>query len=451
MSVPDPKIFEYIVFDHDVKKDLMLESLDIVKKFIIDNKLIITGGMAIDFALRLKGEKLYDDKTLPDYDFFSPQHHIHAYELGSILCKKFGNLDDPPNISVIDALHITTMKVRINFISVADITYLPQTIFDRIKYLEFPVDSGTVLKFRHPHLQMIDQHRALSFPYENAPREVILHRWKKDMKRFDMLYNKYPIEGDEIDLLSFNKLDIDLSIFENTCIGGVAALYIIKHKKLEIATIGDEPIVIFSYDIVKTISKISDVYKNATTEFYNSYLDNLPPSAIIKVDKVTFQIYDSSNKLIAAEKIKENVWLSGAQYLFSYFLLMNFIKDKQFYKDCYLTLLGMVKGSLIEPITHNVYGNANIGVEHILQRVNHMAQNKEIPRIKVPLKPLKFYPSVDFECKLNANLDHFQYETSPLFQIDAEKVDRRPLKFIEFVSNTTEFASSGEENSEPEN
>jgi UDP-N-acetyl-D-mannosaminuronic acid transferase (WecB/TagA/CpsF family) len=41
-----------------------------VKKFIKDKQLIITGGMAIDIALRMKGEHIYNlnsaDTALPD-------------------------------------------------------------------------------------------------------------------------------------------------------------------------------------------------------------------------------------------------------------------------------------------------------------------------------------------------------------------------------------------------
>ena len=41
---------------------------------------------------------------------------------------------------------------------------------------------------------MIDQHRALSLPYENPPWEVVMHRWKKDAKRYDLLYSIYPLK-----------------------------------------------------------------------------------------------------------------------------------------------------------------------------------------------------------------------------------------------------------------
>ena len=59
----------------------VLKGLDIVKDFIIENKLIITGGMAIDYALKLKGDKLYEDNQLPDYDFYTPDVDSDVAEL----------------------------------------------------------------------------------------------------------------------------------------------------------------------------------------------------------------------------------------------------------------------------------------------------------------------------------------------------------------------------------
>src|SRR5205085_2130835 len=61
------KKFELLRFLHTENKDTILKALECVRRFIILKKLIIVGGMAIDFNLRLKGSKLYADDTLPDY------------------------------------------------------------------------------------------------------------------------------------------------------------------------------------------------------------------------------------------------------------------------------------------------------------------------------------------------------------------------------------------------
>ena len=146
--------YETIVYQHDFQKDNMVKALNIVKQFIQNNKRILVGGMAIDIALRSKNSKLYPDNKFPDYDFYSPEFHIDAYKLGTILSKEFDG------ISVIIAFHVSTMKVRLNFQEVADITYIPKNIYDTI-----PTITHMNFIVVHPHFQMIDQHRALSLTF----------------------------------------------------------------------------------------------------------------------------------------------------------------------------------------------------------------------------------------------------------------------------------------------
>ena len=112
MNLPkfkDAQVYKTIIFNTDSDKNMVLKALEIVKLFIIKNKRILVGGMSIDLALRKKGKQLYPDNTLPDYDFFSPEFHRDAY---NIACELSGaGLN---NISVINAYHASTMRVRSN-------------------------------------------------------------------------------------------------------------------------------------------------------------------------------------------------------------------------------------------------------------------------------------------------------------------------------------------------
>jgi hypothetical protein len=164
-------------------KDVLLAALDHVRHFIIREKLILVGGMAIDANLRLKNLKLYGDDEVPDYDFWSPRNAEHAYLLGHELCKL-----GYENVDVITAIHTTTMKVRVDGNVVADITYMPESIFKTIIVNEY---KG--VNVVHPWYTMIDQFRSLSLPYENPPNEVILDRWRKDVERLNMLLSVYTL------------------------------------------------------------------------------------------------------------------------------------------------------------------------------------------------------------------------------------------------------------------
>ena len=115
------------------------EALEVVREFIIERRRIMVGGMMMDMALKLKGDQIYGPDVLPDYDFYSPNHYRDAYDLGEILCK-----NGFKKISVIPARHVTTMKVRIDFEVVADITYCPTVLYDllpTIMYNKFIINS----------------------------------------------------------------------------------------------------------------------------------------------------------------------------------------------------------------------------------------------------------------------------------------------------------------------
>lgn len=174
-----------------IKRDPMFEDLikatEIVREFVIRNGLIIYGGTAIDMALRLCGDKIYDDDMLqvPDLDFYSPNSIEHSYELADILYAAGFT-----EVRSINAIHFTARKVDIgdnHF--VADIAYMPASIFERLPTLVF---GG--MKIIHPTFQRIDMHSAFSFPYANAPGEVVFQRWRKDFKRFWKLNAKYPVD-----------------------------------------------------------------------------------------------------------------------------------------------------------------------------------------------------------------------------------------------------------------
>jgi hypothetical protein len=179
--------YETLLFEHDFQKDVILSALERVRLFLIRKGRILVGGMAIDFALKIQGSKLYESNKLPDYDFYSPEFHVDAYELGEELAA-----EGYENVSVIRALHVSTMKVRVNYVTVADITYIPPSIYKLLPSLEY---EG--IKIIHPWYQMIDQHRALSLPYENPPLETIMgKRWKIDLERNSLLYDKYSLENE---------------------------------------------------------------------------------------------------------------------------------------------------------------------------------------------------------------------------------------------------------------
>ena len=176
--------YEVIAQQRDVDAHTLDRALEIVKQFIIDQSLILYGGLAIDYALRLKGDRIYPDKERPDYDFYSPENVHDAYKLAEIFAK-----EGFENVGAIRALHVQTMRVKINFLFVADLSYMPLSIFETI-----PTIVYQHMKVVHPDYQRAHMHLAFCFPFNNPPLEDVFHRYAKDLERFRLFQNHYPFD-----------------------------------------------------------------------------------------------------------------------------------------------------------------------------------------------------------------------------------------------------------------
>ena len=211
------KYYENMMIKNGLYSKEVLSAIELVAKYDKREKLILVGGMAIDMALKMKGSGIYDENTIADHDFYSRRHFMDAYEIGQWLIRtKY------TDVSVINAMHASTMKVRVKFETVADVSYMPPVLFDRLPTLQYR--GYTMI---HPHYQMIGQHRALSNPYENAPREVIRSgRWEKDMKRHDLLYKHYPLvlPRERFRALELRTVKLDRLEGQEYCFTGMAAL-----------------------------------------------------------------------------------------------------------------------------------------------------------------------------------------------------------------------------------
>lgn len=178
-------VVDKILVDHYYHKNSRKRANEIVHKFIIDKQLVVTGGLVIDYALRLKGDKIYEDFAVPDYDFFSTHNARDACELFELL-RSSGFTD----ISLLPGIHPSTIKIFVYKDCVADITFAYKELFAEMKSTALKYNG---ILFRNPNIQYADMHRSLSYPYENEPKETINNRWVKDFERFCKLYRFYKI------------------------------------------------------------------------------------------------------------------------------------------------------------------------------------------------------------------------------------------------------------------
>lgn len=349
--------YEVIKSEKNIYKDVILKALTIVKQFIIDRNLILVGGLAIDYALKVKGDYLYDDTKLPDYDFYSSVHHKDAYDLGNILLEQ--GFD---NISVIQGRHVTTMRVRINFITVADITYIPDNILKKIP--TFLVDKMNII---HPHFQMIDQHLSISRPYENPPMETILFRFSKDKKRFNLLYNHYNLQHVyDLEYSTYKPIfktnEISRSLFANNCLTGAIALSFWMNTANELNESYSVNLYtdnLFTFNLNSDNITYSHIDKLSTTFLtdkfehyvslynsveYNDILDKLSNRCEFELNKIKFKVYNNYGNKILAKK-HSDFYVANLQEILKYFLTWHVIYKCTPSLYCYLACMRLLISS----------------------------------------------------------------------------------------------------------
>lgn len=157
----------------------VLKAIEVVERFLRKNRRVCYGGQAIN-ALLPKSRKFYDPMyTVPDYDFFSPNNRADTDELVDML-EEAGFTDVSKKLGV----HEGTIKVYVNFIPVADISYMPPQIFKILQRRAKGVDG---ILYCDP-----DFLRMLMYLELSRPRGEV-GRWKKVYERLTLLNDAFPV------------------------------------------------------------------------------------------------------------------------------------------------------------------------------------------------------------------------------------------------------------------
>jgi hypothetical protein len=169
----------------------------IVEEFIIRKKLICYGGTAINNILPKYAQFYNKDIELPDYDFYSANALDDAKELADIYYAA-GYKDVEAKAGV----HMGTFKVFVNFIAIADITYMHKYLYDSIQK-ESILIAG--IHYAPPDFLRMSMYLELSRPYGDVSR------WEKVLKRLNLLNEHYPIKlGNKCEKIDFyNKIEND--------------------------------------------------------------------------------------------------------------------------------------------------------------------------------------------------------------------------------------------------
>ena len=172
--------------------------MNIVEDFLRHKKRIVYGGTAQNNILPPK-DQFYDPVAdIPDYDFFSPDAMNDAIELADIYAKA-GYVE----IEAKSGVHAGTYKLFVNFIPTADITQMPDTIYNVLKREALEIDG---IYYSPPNFLRMGMYLELSRP------DGDVSRWEKVFKRLTLLNKHYPLTADECAHIDFQRpMEMDMS------------------------------------------------------------------------------------------------------------------------------------------------------------------------------------------------------------------------------------------------
>ncbi len=177
---------EKIVNSPEIKK-----IISILENFMRLKGVIAYGGTAINSLLPKRDQFYNKDIEIPDYDFYTPNALNDAKELVDKYIKE-GFIE----VEAKSGQHHGTYKVFVNFIPIADITYIPKELFNAVK--KDAVRVGGIL-YAPPNLLRMGMYLELSRPAGDVSR------WEKVLKRLTLLNKNFPLDDSNCFKVDFQR------------------------------------------------------------------------------------------------------------------------------------------------------------------------------------------------------------------------------------------------------
>ena len=175
-----------------LRNDIIRSIIRIVEDFLRKKKVVCYGGTAINNILPDHDQFYNKQVEFPDYDFFSINPVQDAKELADIYAKE-GYHD----VEAKAGLHEGTYKVYVNFIPVADITYIDKELFSNILKESIVLDK---IHYASADFLRMSMYLELSRPMGDVSR------WEKVLKRIRILNKHYPLKGKNCDKIDVQRI-----------------------------------------------------------------------------------------------------------------------------------------------------------------------------------------------------------------------------------------------------
>jgi len=165
--------------------------IEILEQFLRKKQLICYGGTAINNILPKQSQFYNKDIEIPDYDFYSSNALNDSKELVDIYISSGFQ-----EVEAKSGQHHGTYKVFVNFIPVADITFIPKELFNAIKTESIKIAG---ILYSPPNLLRMNMYLELSRPAGD------ISRWEKVLKRLILLNKHYPLSEKQCSTIQFQR------------------------------------------------------------------------------------------------------------------------------------------------------------------------------------------------------------------------------------------------------
>ena len=170
--------------------DNIIRAIDVVEDFLRKTHRLCYGGQAINAHLPAK-YKFYDPEfSIPDYDFFTPNHKTDIASLVKDL-KKAGFTE----ISVREGMHDGTIKIYVDYIPIADMTLIDSKLYRILSKREYRTEGISYLD--------ANSLRMLMYLELSRPRGEV-SRWPKVYERLLLLNEFVPVRHCKVGRRIFN-------------------------------------------------------------------------------------------------------------------------------------------------------------------------------------------------------------------------------------------------------
>tara|TARA_B000000475_G_scaffold216104_1_gene178490 strand:- start:2331 stop:3509 length:1179 start_codon:yes stop_codon:yes gene_type:complete len=312
--------YENIIESNYIKKTKKVKK--IIKQFIIENKLILYGGSAIDLLLP-KDKKIYNkNEKMFDYDVYSNNAYNHGIQLVDLLYKnnyKYVQLREA-------AFTQNTFKIFLENLPICDITNIPNDKFE-LYSSNYSKKKENMLIISHEVL-IRDMCAQLSQPH------ISYFRLQKTYERymlFNTIYGIHNCKLDNIKLIEPTKAELlILKYLLGICkkngypLLGLYALQLLNDKNVFYSINNENSYLsFFASDIENIIIEIKKQYNI-------SFIQNKNYITIIFNNNNICDIYDSSELCVSYCKKKGYKILTV--FGIKYFIYNDFITEAKFKK-----------------------------------------------------------------------------------------------------------------------